>query len=410
MLSAVLEQSVSETLCFHNLLCRFAPEYLERFGTTMPPRQRQVLETILSCRTAARGGQLFGCPEHRQFRYVFHSCNDRHCPRCGQADADQWLARQQARLLLPVPYFLLTFTLPDPLRAWVRSHPQIGYDVLFASSSQALQDLARDPKRLRAQLGMLGVLHTWTRTLIFHPHIHYLIPAGGLSLDERTWISSGAKFFLPYQPLRDRFRNVFSQKLKNQAPELHAQIPETIWTQPWNINIQAAGSGENALRYLARYVFKTATGNRRVKLWPEGQVRWPYRSSQTQQWTHADLTPEELIRRFLQHVLPQGYCRVRAFGWFHPAAKVRLNKVRALLRLTPVLSVAQQQTWQIPKGLLPAEPPPMPPVPPQPAPLCPCCHQPMRLLQRWKAGQPPPPPRTGAWPPRSLTSQWPRPP
>lgn len=393
MVSSASGESASATLSFHELLRRFAPDYLERFGTAMPQRQRAVLETILRCRTAALGGQLFGCPDCQKFRYLYHSCNDRHCPRCGQADADAWLARQQARLLLPVPYFLLTFTLPDYLRTWVRSHPKLGYDLLFAASAQALQDLARDPKRLGAQLGMLGVLHTWSRTLIFHPHIHYLIPGGGLSLDERTWIASGQKFFLPFRPLAKRFRTLFDQKLKKQAPELHAQIPEKIWTQRWNLNIEAAGSGENALRYLARYVFKTATGNRRVELLANGPVRWPFRKSQTGQWTHLDLAPDELLRRFLQHVLPQGYCRVRCFGWYHPAAQVRANRVRALLRLAPMLSVAQKQSWQIPEGLQPVEPQPVPEPPPAPAPLCPCCRQPMTFLERWHAGETPPPPQ-----------------
>jgi hypothetical protein len=147
------------------------------------------------------------------------------------------------------------------------------------------------------------------------------------------------------------------------------------------------------LRYLARYVFKTATGNRRLLQLPDGKVRWPFRSSQTRQWTHQDFTPEELIRRFVQHVLPQGYCRVRCFGWFHPAAKVRLNRVRALLRLAPVLSVAQKQTWKIPEGLWPAQPSPLPERPPVPAPLCPCCQKPMIFLERWEAGDTPPPPQ-----------------
>jgi hypothetical protein len=393
MESAAPRESAPVALSFHELLCRFAPDYLERFASAMPQRQREVLETILSCRTAALGGQIFGCPDCEKFRYLYHSCNDRHCPLCGTTDANDWLARQQARLLLPVPYFFLTFTLPDDLRTWVRSHPKLGYDLLFAASSQAIQDLARDRKRLGAQLGMLGVLHTWSRTLVFHPHIHYLIPGGGLSLDDRTWIASGKKFFLPYRPLANRFRTLFGEKLKKQAPELHALIPEKIWTQRWNINIEAAGSGENALRYLARYVFKTATGNRRLLQLPDGKVRWPFRSSQTRQWTHQDFTPEELIRRFVQHVLPQGYCRVRCFGWFHPAAKVRLNRVRALLRLAPVLSVAQKQTWKIPEGLWPAQPSPLPERPPVPAPLCPCCQKPMIFLERWEAGDTPPPPQ-----------------
>jgi hypothetical protein len=390
--------SVTATLTFHELLRRCAPDYLERFGPTMPQRQVEVLETILSCRTPALGGQLFGCPDCHQFRYLYHSCNNRHCPLCGQADADDWLARQQARLLLPTPYFLVTFTLPDRLRAWVRSHPKLGYDLLFAASAQALQDLARDPKRLGAQLGMLGVLHTWSRTLVFHPHVHYLIPGGGLALDQRTWIASGKNFFLPYRPLALRFRTLFAEKLQQQAPQLHAQIPEKVWSQRWNINLEHAGSGDNALRYLARYVFKTATGNRRLDLLSNGKVRWPFRSSQTGQPTDQDFTPDELLRRFLQHVLPQSFCRVRFFGWFHPAGKVRLNRVRALLRLAPVLSVAQKQTWKIPDGLLPLEPAPPPEPSPRPAPLCPCCQKPMNLLDRWDAGDDPPPP------------PWPRPP
>ena len=241
-------KSVPTTLFFHDFLRRFAPDYLERFGAAMPQRQAEVLETILACRTAALGGQLYGCPDCEKYRYLYHSCNDRHCPLCGTTDADQWLACQQARLLLPVPYFLVTFTLPDWLRTWVRSHPKLGYDLLFAASSQALQDLARDPKRLGAQLAMLGVLHTWSRTLVFHPHIHYLIPGGGLSLDDRAWIASGPKFFLPYRPLANRFRTLFCEKLKQQAPELHAQIPEKIWTQRWNLNMEAAVSAGSTRR------------------------------------------------------------------------------------------------------------------------------------------------------------------
>ena len=140
----------------------------------MPSRQREVLQAILTCRTPALGGALHYCPncDHRHFSY--HSCNDRHCPRCGGQDAQQWL-EQNAALLLPVNYFLVTFTVPEGLRRWIRSHPRLGYDLLLAASSRALQDLAQNPKRLGATLGLLGVLHTWTRTLEYHPHVHYLV-------------------------------------------------------------------------------------------------------------------------------------------------------------------------------------------------------------------------------------------
>src|SRR5438552_12315243 len=173
----------ASTICFHELLVRQRPEYLQRFAPALPARQRQVLERILRCRTPALGGQLFACPDCGAQHYRYHSCNDRHCPLCGQTDADQWRARQESRLLLPTNYFLVTFTLPEPLRNWVRSHPQAGYDLLFQTSAQALQDLAANPKHLGACLALLGILHTWSRTLLYHPHLHYLVPGGGLSPD-----------------------------------------------------------------------------------------------------------------------------------------------------------------------------------------------------------------------------------
>lgn len=160
-------------------LCQGAADYLTRFGKIMPERQREVLLRLLRCRTAALGGQVYRCDcGHLEHRY--HSCNDRHCPLCGQADADEWLRRQSARLLLPVPYFLVTFTVPEQLREFLRAHPELGLGLLFSSAAGAMQDLAGNPRHLGAQLGMLGVLHTWSRTLAYHPHIHFLVPGGGL--------------------------------------------------------------------------------------------------------------------------------------------------------------------------------------------------------------------------------------
>lgn len=270
-----------ERLTVHQLLRQLAPDYLKRFGSSMPGRHRQVLKKILSCRTPALGGQLFGCPDCPSFHYRYHSCNDRHCPQCGQTDADAWLERQRARLLLPVPYFLVTFTVPQELRLFIRSQLQITLDLLFASSAQALQDLAGNPRRLGAQLGMLGVLHTWARSLIFHPHIHYLIPGGGLSSDGRLWVPARRKFLLHHEALGDHFRTVFKERLRREQPDLFAQVPAKVWQLHWNVGCQAAGSGENALRYLSRYVFKTATSNRLLQVLPDGKVRWPYRQSNT---------------------------------------------------------------------------------------------------------------------------------
>lgn len=289
-------------------------------------------------------------------------------------------------MLLPVPYFLVTFTVPEPLRAWMRSHPALSLNLLFATSAQALQDLARNPKRLGAGLGMLGLLHTWSRTLIYHPHVHYLVPAGGLSLDGRQWVPSRRKFLVHVHPLADHYRTLFGQALERDAPDLLKTLPARVWKQRWVVHCQPAGSGEAALGYLSRYVFKTATGDRDLPVLPDGRVRWPYRESTTGHWRHADLEPFELIRRFLQHVLPAGFHRVRRFGWLHPAARIKLNRVRALLKQPAVLSDAERAAWQSPQSEFEL-PEPLPP--PDLTPLCPQCHQPMKPLGSWQARQPP---------------------
>jgi len=377
-----------ESLTVHQLLRRLAPEYRKRFGPSMPQRHRQVLNKILSCRTPALGGQLFQCPDCPGFHYRYHSCNDRHCPQCGQTDADDWLQRQRARLLLPVPYFLVTFTVPEGLRHFIRSHQQIALDLLFAASAQALQDLARNPRRLGAELGMLGVLHTWSRTLVFHPHIHYLIPGGGLSPDGRVWRAAPRNYLLPVKALGAHFRTLFKTRLLETQPEWFGQVPAKVWQRHWNVDSRAAGSGEYALRYLSRYVFKTATSNQPVQLLPDGAVRWNYRDSQTKKTTAIPLDRLEFMRRFLQHILPRGFARVRTFGWLHPAAKVRANRVRALLRQAPVLTPAEQQTWNPPADP-DLEPPGSQIHVTCSSPLCPRCQQVMRLVGSWRLGQVP---------------------
>jgi len=374
-----------DTIRFHELLQKWGPAYLERCGTAVPWRQRQVLDKLLACRTPALGGELFACPACGTYHYTYHSCNDRHCPQCGQTDADQWLA-DHTSLLLPVPYFLVTFTVPEPWRAWMRSHPEPSLDLLFATSAQGLQDLARHPKRRGARLGMLGLLHTWSRTLIYHPHVHYLVPAGGLSLDGRRWVPSRPKFLVHVHPLADHYCTLFRQALERHAPQFLKTLPARVWKQRWVVHCPPAGSGQAALRYLSRYVFKTATGDRDLPLLPEGRVRWRYRHSTTGREQHLDLEPFELIRRFLQHVLPSGFHRVRRFGWLHPAARLKLNQVRALLDQAPVLTDAERVAWQGPQ---PELEPPEPLLAPAPTPLCPQCRQPMIHGGSWHAGQPP---------------------
>ncbi len=259
-----------------------------------------------------------------------------------------------------------------------------------------MQDLAGPPRRLGAQLGMLGVLHTGSRTLLFHPHIHYLIPGGGLRPDGRRWIAARPNYFLPVKALGARGRTLFQERLLKEQSELFAQVPAQVWKRPWNVDSRPAGSGENALRYLARYVFKTATSNRMVPRRPAGQLRWDYRESKTGRPTSLQLEPLEFMARFLQHILPRGFARIRTFGWLHPAAKVRAHRGRALLRQAPVLTPAEKKAWQPPAEPEGETPPAEPAGASQPpggsercGPLCPRCQKVLRLVGSWRPGQPP---------------------
>lgn len=224
-----------------------------------------------------------------------------------------------------------------------------------------------------------------------HPHIHYLIPAGGLSLDGRTWVAARKNYLVSVKALGQHYRTLFQEQLQADHPELFAQVPAQVWQRGWVVDSRAAGSGENALRYLARYVFKTATSNRQVPQLPNGRLLWNYRASQTGQTQSISLEPLEWMSRFLQHVLPAGFARVRTFGWLHPAATVRGNRVRALLGEKPSLTPAEKQTWRLAEK----SSAPKPSVLTQTAgaaargcgPQCPVCRRPMRLVGGWFAGK-----------------------
>ena len=184
------------------VLARHWPAYERQHGTKLLPSHRAAVRAIVSCRTPSLGGQTYRCGDCGHTHFAYHSCGHRACPKCGQADADAWLARQQTRLLPGVPYFLVTFTVPEQWRALIRSHQKELYAALFRESAATLQEVAANPKHLGAELGMLGVLHTWSRQLIFHPHLHYIVAGAGLSADGLRWQRvKSAVFLLPEKVL-----------------------------------------------------------------------------------------------------------------------------------------------------------------------------------------------------------------
>lgn len=314
-------------LSLAEVLRRHWAQYERRFGANIPGSHRRAVRAILNCRTAALGGQVYLCTHCQREHFFYHSCNHRACPQCGQADAGQWI-EEQTRKLLPVPYYLITFTVSAGLRTWLRSNQKIGYAALLKASAAALQDVARREKYLGAELGILSVLHTWGRQLQYHPHVHCVAAAGGLRRDRLRWCRPRSdSYFLPQRVLAARFRT----HLKTALGEHHSAIAAQAWKQNWVVDVQPVGGGQGALKYLAAYVYRTALGSQRIIAAENGQVSFKYKDSEDRRWRTLCLEANEFIRRFLQHVLPRGFQRVRYYGWLSAAASAKWQRILTLL-------------------------------------------------------------------------------
>jgi len=336
---------------------QYAPAYRQKYAVRLLPSHRQAMRAIERCRTEALGGQVFACPACEEVRYSYHSCRNRHCPKCQHQQTQDWLETQQG-LLLPVPYFLLTFTLPSELRQIASQNQKLIYNLLFRASAQAAQQLARDPRFVGAQIGMVGVLHTWTRNLFYHPHVHYLVPGGGVGSDGFRWLSARKNFFLPVKALSKLFRAAFQRALRKTA--LYAHIPQKVWRRAWVVHCKPVGNGQAALKYLAPYIHRVAISNRRlVSIDHRGsmetsQITFQYRPSDTAQLKSCTLSVQQFIQRFLQHILPRGFVKVRYFGFFGATLRSRLATLQAsLLQFTQLskeqidqLTTPQTTSWQ----------------------------------------------------------------
>ena len=326
--------------------------YLERFGATMPAEHKKVLRALCACRTGELGTVVYECVSCGRTHAMGRSCGNRHCPTCQQGKTKAWLEKQTAQLL-PCPYFLLTFTLPAALRAFVRSHQRVAYAALFAASSEALKKLAADPKHLGShRCGFFGVLHTWGRTLDYHPHVHYVVPGGALSADGAQWLPSRIDFFLPVRALSVLFRAKFREALK--AAGLYHQVDAAVWHQDWVVHSRPAGDGRASLKYLAPYVFRVALSDRRIVSFDDQTVTFSYRKSGSNRWRQMTLEPMEFIRRFLQHVLPNGFQKVRHYGFLSPNSRPTVEAVRWLITLAKgqlfvLLSQSQQTPICVPR-------------------------------------------------------------
>lgn len=253
--------------------------------------------------------------------------------------------------------FLVTFTVPQELRELIRAEQKTWYGLLFRESAATLQEVAAREKYLGGSLGMLGVLHTWSRQLVYHPHVHYIVAGAGLSEDGLRWRRlKDPQFFLPEKVLARRFRTRLLEVLKQEHPALLARVPGCVWRKEWVVDCLAVGTGERALGYLSTYVYRTALTSARIVADDERGVTFRFRNSEDGRYKTVTVSGEEFVRRFVQHVLPKGFQRVRYYGWWSAAAKGRWERIEALL------------DWKRPAVPVRA------PIPP---PECPHCRQPM---------------------------------
>lgn len=340
------------------------PEYQQHHR--LLPSQRRAMNDLVRCRTAACGGHLYECDRCGQRHYSYHSCRNRHCPKCHAEQTERWLEKRRQRLL-PCSYYLLTFTLPSQLRALAYAHQKAIYGLLLSSAAAALQKLAWDPRYVGGQLAMLAVLHTWTRTLLDHPHAHLLVSAGGLSADAQHWVrAKNPAFLVPCFALG----KIFSAKFKAGLKRLNLlnQVPPSVWRQNWVVHCQHAGGGQKVLDYLGRYIFRVAITNSRLEAFKCGQVTFRYRDNRTQQMARVSLCAQEFIRRFLRHVLPKSFVKVRSYGLWSPQGSARLQRARALLAPMVAASSPENQT-------LTEDSNPQTSASTAPDPLCPRCKR-----------------------------------
>jgi hypothetical protein len=307
----------------------YGPRYLEEFADRMPPSHHRAFQDIKECRTESLGGRLFQCDRCGQLHYAYYSCRNRHCPKCHGKDTQSWLDRCR-EALLPVTYFHLVFTLPQELREIVRANQKVLLSILCRAAAYSLMKLAFDPHYVGGTIGILAVVHTWTRAMIYHPHVHLLATGGGLAKDGDRFVFSKESFLVPVTALTEIFRAKFIELARSALPEV--KFPQSVWSKKWVVYSKPTVCGaERVLNYLARYVHRVAITNSRVLSMDDGLIRFRYKDSRQRMWKIMTLQASEFIRRFLQHVLPWGFHKVRYYGILAPSNRHLLGKAKELL-------------------------------------------------------------------------------
>ncbi len=327
-------------------------QYQGKFSTT----HHFALNALINCRTPEYGEMQYRCTPCRQQQTFCHSCGHRSCPKCQHQSNCKWLARQQQKLL-PVNYFMVTFTLPYELRAFAWEHQRLVYATLFEAAVATLNTFAKNDKYLRGKLGMTAILHTHSRKLEFHPHIHIIIPAGSFQSSQSLWQTKSKRYLFNEFALAQVFRGKFLKAIQDSKIQYAIALPKK-----WVAQCQHVGRGEPALKYLARYLYRGVINENNIIKHEQGEVTFRYQDSKTKTWRFRTETAIDFLWLVLQHVLPKGFRRARDYGFLHGLAKKTLQQLQLLLKVAIAPLPLKTRLEH----------------------LCPCCEKPMDFILFFK--------------------------
>jgi hypothetical protein len=343
---------------------RYGAAYRQQHAGSLSRGQLRVMSAIERCRTAALGGHLEQCNQCQFQRIAYNSCRNRHCPKCQSLARAQWIEDRQAELL-DTQYFHVVFTVPEEIAAIAYQNKELVYDILFRATSETLRTIAADPKHLGAEIGFFAVLHSWGQNLLFHPHLHCVVSGGGLSPDGKRWIPCRPGFFLPVRVLSRLFRRLFLESLEKAFDDGQLQFFSSLQElqnrlvflrylarlrkSKWVVYAKAPFAGpQQVLDYVGRYTHRVAISNNRLLAIEDGQVQFRYKDYRdgSQQKTMS-LSGNEFIRRFLLHVLPDGFQRIRYYGFLgNRHRKEKLQHCRQLLAMVPLEDTPAEPTGE----------------------------------------------------------------
>lgn len=310
------------------LMRHYQADLINSYQSVMQSRHYAAMQSIIDCHTPASGELQYHCTPCQQHQHFYHSCGHRSCPACQHQTNNQWLDRQRKKLL-PLHYYMVTFTLPYQLRGFVWHHQKWAYQTLFEVAVQTLSSFAHNDQKLGDELGLTGVLHSHSRQLNFHPHVHFIVPGGGLTKNHRFFKRKAGKYLFNGIALSKVFRGKFIAVMKQKGFSLPLNTPKD-----WVAQCEYVGKGESALTYLARYLYRGVISEQNIMKHDNGMVTFQYKDSQSKQWKTRTESAVEFLWLVLQHVLPKGFRRVRDYGFLHGNAKRILQRLQLILKVT----------------------------------------------------------------------------